>query len=297
MKTTLSLQFKNPSREQFHPNLEDDFPCITSHVKINEYRNGIVPWHWHEEVELFYIEDGILEYNFPNGKLIFSKGSGGFVNSNLIHQTKCHASNTLQYLHIFNTSLIGGSPGSRIERKFIFPVINAPQIDIVPLSPDIPEQAELLKELRASFYLNNDAPDYEITLRNALSKIWYGFFKIIIPFLSSQSVSNKVNDKLKAMIIYIHEHYSEKLSVKQIASAAFISERECFRIFQNYLYITPVEYLKNYRIQKACYLLVKTSESITSVGLSCGFESSSYFIKTFREKIGCTPQSYRKMAE
>lgn len=297
MEHILGLQFKNLSREQLHPNLEEDFPCITSKVKINEYKDGIVPWHWHEEVELFYIEDGILEYNFPKGKIIFPKGSGGFVNSNLIHKTKCHAPNTVQYLHIFHVSLIGGNPGSRIERKFISPVVNAPQVEIVSLSPGIPEQAEILKKLRDSFHLRSDNADYEMILRNTLSEIWCGFLKIITPMLSGQIMVDKVSDKLKAMMIYIHEHYSEKISVSQIASAAFISDRECFRVFQNNLYITPVEYLRNYRIQKACHLLMETSESVTSVGLSCGFGNSSYFIKTFREKMGYTPQEYRKLAE
>lgn len=297
MENIRSLQFKNPSREQLHPDLEEDFPCVTSRVKINEYKDGIVPWHWHEEVELFYIENGVLEYDFPKGKIIFPKGSGGLVNSNLIHKTKSHAPDTIQYLHIFNVSLIAGNPGSRIEKKFIAPIVNAPQIEIISLFPDVPEHIEILNEIKNSFYLRNDTADYEIILRNALSNIWCGILNISSSALSDQITVDKVNNKLKAMIIYIHEHYSEKLSVKQIASAAFISDRECFRVFQNYLHSTPAEYLRNYRIQKACHLLINTSETVTSVGLNCGFENNSYFIKTFRERIGCTPQEYRKLAE
>ena len=297
MENIRSLQFKNPSREQFHPDLEEDFPCVTSQVKINEYKDGIVPWHWHEEVELFYIENGVLEYDFPKGKIIFPKGSGGLVNSNLIHKPQSHAPDTIQDLHIFNVSLIGGNPGSRVERKFIAPIVNAPQIEIVSLFPDVPEQTELLNEIRDSFYLRRDAADYEMVLRNTLSKIWCGILALAAPALAVPITADKANNKLKAMMIYIHEHYAERLSVSQIASAAFISDRECFRVFKSYLQSTPVEYLRNYRIQKACHLLLKTSETITSVGLNCGFENNSYFIKTFREKMGCTPKEYRKLAE
>lgn len=169
-----------------------------------------MPWHWHEEVELFYIENGVLEYDIPKGRIVFPKGSGGLVNSNVLHMTKAHS------------------------------------LDLTR------------------------------------------------PILGNKSIIDKASDKLKAMMIYIHEHYAEKLSVEQIASSAFISERECFRVFRDYLSITPAEYLRNYRLQKACQMLIEGSESITAVGLACGFGSNSYFGKIFRENIGCTPQEYRR---
>ncbi len=41
--------------------------------------------------------------------------------------------------------------------------------------------------------------------------------------------------------------------------------------------------------RSARHLRMKTPESITSVGLACGFGNSGYFIKIFREKMGVTP--------
>lgn len=294
MESVHTLQYKNQSREQLHSGFADDFPCVTSCVKINEYKGGLVPWHWHEEVELFYIENGVLEYDIPKGRIVFPKGSGGLVNSNVLHMTKAHSQNTIQHLHIFNTSLIGGKPGSRIERKYITPIVTAPQIEIIPLFPDAAGQPEVLDKIRKSFGLMQDESNYEIKLRESLSDIWCEILDLTRPILENKSIIDKASDKLKAMMIYIHEHYAEKLSVEQIASSAFISERECFRVFRDYLSITPAEYLRNYRLQKACQMLIEGSESITAVGLACGFGSNSYFGKIFRENIGCTPQEYRR---
>ena len=97
------------------------------------------------------------------------------------------------------------------------------------------------------------------------------------------------------MMIYIHEQYSQKISIAQIANAAFISERECFRIFNKYLNITPVQYLKNFRIEIACFMLINTKESIINISYACGFGSSSYFGKVFNEHVGCKPLEYRKI--
>lgn len=55
-----------------------------------------------------------------------------------------------------------------------------------------------------------------------------------------------------------------------------------------------VKYLRNYRLQKACHMLIESSQSITAMGQACGFGSNSYFGKIFRENLGDTPQEYRQ---
>ena len=290
------LQYKNLSREQFHDGLEDDFPCVTSLVTINDYKDGVVPWHWHKEVELFYLVDGILEYDLPDGSMCFPKGSGGLVNANVLHMTRSLAAGTVQRLHIFDPVLIGGWPGSRIEGKYVAPIMTAPQIDIIPLFPDDSKQGEILRHIKESFSLSEGDTAYEIKLRELLSRIWCEILELIRPLLPQRTAVDKGSDKLKADMVYIHEHYTEKLSVGQIASAAFMSERECFRVFQRSLHTTPADYVKAYRLQKACQMLAQGKASITAVGSACGFGSSSHFGEIFRRAMGCTPQEYRRMA-
>ena len=95
-------------------------------------------------------------------------------------------------------------------------------------------------------------------------------------------------------MIYIHEHYAEKISIAQLAAATFSSERECFRLFHNCLHMTPVEYIKSYRLQMACQMLARGREPVTSIAQACGLGSRSYFGKVFREQTGCTPSEYRQ---
>ena len=94
--------------------------------------------------------------------------------------------------------------------------------------------------------------------------------------------------------MYIHEHFAEKLAVSDVAAAAFLSERDCFRAFRECLHTTPAEYMKSYRLQQACRLLQKDKVSVTAIGQLCGLGSGSYFGKTFREAMGCTPSEYRQ---
>ena len=100
-------------------------------------------------------------------------------------------------------------------------------------------------------------------------------------------------ERVQNMLTFIHAHYSEKLTLNDIAAAASVSTRECIRCFRNTIRQTPLEYVMEYRLNMAKRLLDDTEMSITDLSLQCGFSSNAYFGKIFREKYGITPLQYR----
>lgn len=96
------------------------------------------------------------------------------------------------------------------------------------------------------------------------------------------------------MMAYIHGHFQDSISVEQLAETVHISKRVCFRLFRDHLHMTPVEYMRSYRLRRACQMLTGSKESITQIAYSCGLGSSSYFGKVFREQFCCSPAEYRK---
>lgn len=296
MKSVQSIEFYTGSKEEQLPDFADDFPYIASRSELDKYIGRFAPWHWHRAVELFYMESGSLEYHTPHGKTVFPAGSGGMVNANVLHMTKAtsRAERNVQLLHIFDTSLLAGEQGSRIERQYITPIVTAPQVEVIPVFSGDALSDDILKRILEAFQLPSDTFGYEIKLREVLSEIWLMLFELSRPLLAQGGESGRNNDKIKLMMIYIHEHYAEKISIQELAAAAYLSERECFRVFHDYLHMTPVEYIKSYRLQKACQMLTKGEESVTAVSHACGLGSSSYFGKVFREYAGCTPLEYRR---
>lgn len=296
MKTIHNIEFKSGSKEEKLPDFAPDFPYIASYVELDRYMERFVPWHWHKAVELFYMQSGELEYHTPKGEFLFPEGSGGLLNSNVLHMTRPRAEGkeNIQILHIFDPSMIGGEQGSRIWQKYVTPITAASQLEMLALYPDNPVHEKVLKLIRASFLLDQDEFGYEVRLREALAEIWLHLFELARPELLKGEAQDKVTDTMKAMMIYVHEHYAEKLSVQALAASAFLSERECFRIFHDCLHMTPMEYVKSYRMQMACQMLAESRESVTFIGQACGLGSSSFFGKTFREYVGCTPLQYRR---
>ncbi len=295
MKTVQNIEFRAGSKEEKLPDFSSDFPYIASCAELDRYVGRIVPWHWHKAIELFYMESGVVEYYTPKEKIVFPAGSGGMINSNVLHMTKpnIESDNNVQLLHIFDTSFISGEQGNLIEQKYITPIIAAPQLEVLALYPDNPTHERVLKRIQKAFHLSEQEFGYEIRLREALSDIWLSLFELSQPMIDEKDGYDKRNDKIKLMMIYIHEHFADKISIQELAATAFLSERECFRVFHDCLHMTPIEYMRSYRLQMACQMLAKGDEPITYISHACGLGSSSYFGKIFRECIGCTPLQYR----
>ena len=153
-----------------------------------------------------------------------------------------------------------------------------------------------LLQMHSSYVVTDPKGSIVIECGNALLKGGYNI-KIFNTINFKKSMHYKLNpsdEKMKAMMLFIHAHYHESISVEDIAKEAHISKRACFRLFQEHLHMTPVEYMTSYRLRKACQRLADTNEPITQIAYNCGLGSSSYFGKMFRERYGCTPAAYRK---
>lgn len=296
MKNIQTIKLMEGSNKEDLPEFWMDFPYIASCAELDKYDESMVPWHWHPAVELFYMESGTLEYITPNGKWIFPAGSGGFVNSNILHTTKVVPSgeDTVQLLHIFETEFISGGHGNRIETKYIYPLTSASELELIPLFVENPEQANLLKKIRTIFELKEDAWGYEIVLRQELTEVWLQLLEVARPTINKIASKQGTDEKIKVILEYIHTHFTEAITVEQLAFFANISKRGCFRLFQETIHMTPLEYMTSYRLKKACQMLTETAESVTHIAYHCGFGSSSYFGKMFQKRFGCTPIQYRK---
>ena len=199
---------------------------------------------------------------------------------------------TVQFLHIFDPFFLADSRQGRIARLYVLPYLNS-GIEILSFSPSVPEQRVLLSMLRDSFQINEHQKGFEITLRAALSAIWLKMLDVL-PEAGRMTVDKHINDCLKRMLNYIHSHFSETIRIADVAAQGFISERECYRLFQSRIQCSPNAYITGYRLEKACALLRGSEESVTFISQACGFGSSSHFGRLFAQRYGCTPGQYRQ---
>lgn len=93
---------------------------------------------------------------------------------------------------------------------------------------------------------------------------------------------------------YIRDHYSESVELSQLVEMCCISKHHFCRTFKNVAGKTAMDYLRDYRLQIADTLLTNKEKSIAEIAELCGFESSNYFCRCFKNYFGSTPGKRRK---
>lgn len=105
---------------------------------------------------------------------------------------------------------------------------------------------------------------------------------------------NSANTYVQKSIEYISANYSYPITVEDIAAYVGLSRSHLFRSFENVMKQSPKEYLTDFRMKQACYLLEHSNLSITAIANSVGFDNGLYFSRTFHKKRGMAPKEYRQ---
>ncbi len=97
------------------------------------------------------------------------------------------------------------------------------------------------------------------------------------------------------VVSYIEDHYSEKISLDQIAENMYLSPFYISRIFKGETGYTPIRHLINLRLEKAKALLEGGYQgSIQEVAALVGYDDAYHFSKLFKKKYGISPSQVRK---
>ena len=112
--------------------------------------------------------------------------------------------------------------------------------------------------------------------------------------LCGDNVQNEPEEMavMKQMLNFIQEHYAEKITVSDIAGSSMICRNQCFKLFQQFMKMTPQQYLTQYRINQSIELM-GTVKGFADIAEACGFCSQSHYTKAFRALYGMTPKQYQ----
>ena len=284
-------------REEVLDDITEDFPYLAVLSQHDRFHERTVPWHWHQELELFYVLEGGVDYATPHERRTLVQGSAGMVNANVLHMTRATGGrpNANLLVHMPRPQLLA-ERGGRIWRRYVEPLLEATSIELLVVEPGEGVAGELPKKMRRSFETAaREEEGWELRLRDELSEIWLDFLELARPRLGDgpAAMPRACDERLRLMLDYVGRHYAERLSVADIAASAYTSERECHRTFRETLGLTPAQYLRDYRIQQACRMLAHTTRPVSAVGEMSGLGTASHFGQVFRAEMGCTPSEYR----
>ncbi|MEK5396336.1 AraC family transcriptional regulator [Paenibacillus sp. FSL K6-2859] len=99
-------------------------------------------------------------------------------------------------------------------------------------------------------------------------------------------------DSVEKTIQYMQEHYTESITVKQLAELAGITLWQYTPIFQKLTGKRPLDYLTELRINHSKRFLLESAEPLREIARLVGFSDEYYFSRRFRQKTGITPGQY-----
>ena len=115
------------------------------------------------------------------------------------------------------------------------------------------------------------------------------------PELIDTTDSRHLPPALRRAAAYIHENYAKPTSVPGIAEAVGTKERTLYRLFHDWLGLTPNGYVTRCRIRRIVEILSDDPWTKTlDPALAVGYESIPYLHGVFRDHMGCTISEYRK---
>ncbi|BDF69312.1 AraC family transcriptional regulator [Oscillospiraceae bacterium] len=272
----------------------DGFPFACYRDKLQDYREQLIGWHWHREFEFTYISSGTVEFRAGTVHSSLSAGDCLFINSNTIHSFSNQEQAELMHL-IFSPEFIAPKD-SLIFQKYVQPFLSA-DCDFITLNQACAPDEPICQRI-AQIFLEMQKPDAakELDISIQLQLLWKDLWVYAGTTLHPSEKPGKkaAQSRLRSMLDYIQAHYAERLSLEDIAHSANISKSEALRCFKTGLQITPVNYLNDYRLNRAAGLMMSTSKTVETVALDVGFQSDGYFCYAFRKKFGCSPSVYRK---
>lgn len=113
-------------------------------------------------------------------------------------------------------------------------------------------------------------------------------------YINNSSFEPEFLDKnTEGIVKYIQKHYTEDISLNNLANNLFITPSGLIFKFKKAMGITPVEYIINLRIELAKNLLSTTDVKIYDIAEQCGYKNVYYFSNAFKKITGMSPSTFR----
>ena len=293
---------KNMQQEQFS-NLQEtvrhgDFMLpFAQYVSWLPGSFTLFPMHWHNEVEIVYVENGCCEFNVDLERYVVKQGDIVIVKPYSLHAIKQYKEETGCLLSfVFDMNMLSYGVMDACYVKYLKPFIDGkfeyPQV----IGTDCDGYNEL-KESILELHKVNDAkePIIEMNIKWRLEKLFYLLLKnVFIRKTDLEKNKQEAVDNIKIVIDYIQENYQNAITIGELAALLHFSEPYFMRFFKKHTGTTCVDYINDFRMNKATELLTTSNISIMEVAMQVGMHNISYFNRMFKKKYQMTPKEYRR---
>lgn len=276
--------------------LDGKFPIAAEFQKLSYYAYGICENHWHPEMELLLVTEGVLEEQVGKSIHKIREGEAIFINSHIMHGTDMVNHEDCSYRVIrFEPALFGGASKNHIYEKYVKTLQTQKDLQYRIICPEDPQQRKMIELIYkiTDTYVKREIC-YELEVQSLMLQFWALLYKLIGNLEENVMLMNKEMYRIQDALAYIQMYYKNPITLEDIAEACLLSKSSCCRLFKKVFRQSPMEYVTSYRINQSFMLISDDRYTITEIAYETGFTNSSYFTEMFRKVTGMTPTQYKK---
>ncbi len=291
------------------PHGTKEFP-VEYHYVDKDHPQYHMAFHWHKEWEIIRILEGEFLLRADGEEYLAHAGDVFLMRDGMLHggtPRDCVYECFLFDLHGLFRDVNAVKKYLRpIYRNHLLPQVGFPgkQEDVYPIVDELLGYFRQAKRNALRTAIPGQAsPDVsyqgdlcELVALGDISRLFAVILDkgYLLPEANEPQNSSRKVLQLKTVLEYIENHFAEKMTLEDLARVAGLSPKYFCRFFRSITQQTPMDYVNYYRIERAASLLSSTDLSVTAVGMECGFNDGSYFVKAFKKYMGLTPRQYQR---
>lgn len=259
--SNFSFQCRNYSRYRYKPGHQGSF-------------------HAHAFAEILFITDGRGFFHTKDKKVPIRRGTIIINNRNIPHTESVHPQEDLEYavLQVENLSFLSSTAPSE-ERTFF-----------IDMSKDYDRVFDFIRQIE--WERNIREPFWECALQTQFNSF------ILYVLRNSGLLARPVQDTntpdpLAEVHLYLTANFTENITLDKLATLFCMNKYYLAHAFKDTYGDSIIHFLNGVRVQTAKTLLQDTDQPVNDIALSVGFNSCSYFSKTYRQFFGETPVQTR----
>lgn len=286
------------ARRELEKHGTETFPMTVNHDDLWSFEGKNVPIHWHNDLEINLIREGEAVFQVYQKSYRVRTGEGFLLNRNVPHSCSSPGNEHVRYSTILvRPDFLYGNFGSDVERKCFQPFLQNSAIPCIHLTGFDENGKEILQKLnQVEEAFDRKRFCYELKIKGllceAFAMILYGHRQELTKFVPANL---QELERLEKMLNYLNMHFTEVISLQDLADQVHLSREVCCRLFKKMTGKTITGYLEEYRVNKSFSLVQSGQYSMTQITEMVGFSNPSRFASAFRKRFGCNPGEYNSV--
>lgn len=286
------------ARRELEKHGTETFPMTVNHDDLWSFEGKNVPIHWHNDLEINLIREGEAVFQVYQKSYRVRTGEGFLLNRNVPHSCSSPGNEHVRYSTILvRPDFLYGDFGSDVERKCFQPFLQNSAIPCIHLTGFDENGKEILQKLnQVEEAFDRKRFCYELKIKGllceAFAMILYGHRQELTKFVPANL---QELERLEKMLNYLNMHFTEVISLQDLADQVHLSREVCCRLFKKMTGKTITGYLEEYRVNKSFSLVQSGQYSMIQITEMVGFSNPSRFASAFRKRFGCNPGEYNSV--